>query len=177
MDRSAIPSSLKTTEVVNELLSEIPEIVDISTHVSQLWHGNLEENHDALPKDHIDMVEEPWIRESACVPSENMGEQMAAASRNDFSCPKGSWENKVEHSSEVPACLNNISREDMEIILLGTGSSQPSKYRNVSSIFINLFSRGSLLLDCGEGTLAQLKRRLSFNYLASSAVSLGFLKF
>ncbi|GMQ08573.1 hypothetical protein CsSME_00052241 [Camellia sinensis var. sinensis] len=47
----------------------------------------------------------------------------------------------------------------MEIVLLGTGSSQPSKYRNVSSIFINLFSKGSILLDCGEGTLGQLKRR------------------
>ncbi|XP_021300470.1 tRNAse Z TRZ4, mitochondrial-like [Herrania umbratica] len=39
------------------------------------------------------------------------------------------------------------------------GSSQPSKYRNVSSVYINLFSKGSLLLDCGEGTLGQLKRR------------------
>ncbi|KAH9612129.1 hypothetical protein KSS87_002609 [Heliosperma pusillum] len=57
------------------------------------------------------------------------------------------------------SCSENISREDMEIVLLGTGSSQPSKYRNVSSIFINLFSKGGLLLDCGEGTLGQLKRR------------------
>ena len=59
----------------------------------------------------------------------------------------------------LPSCLENICREDMEIVLLGTGSSQPSKYRNVSSIYINLFSKGSLLLDCGEGTLGQLKRR------------------
>ncbi|KAI3948817.1 hypothetical protein MKX01_022231 [Papaver californicum] len=47
----------------------------------------------------------------------------------------------------------------MEIVFLGTGSSQPSKHRNVSSIFINLFSKGSLLIDCGEGTLGQLRRR------------------
>ncbi|KAL9232104.1 hypothetical protein vseg_007247 [Gypsophila vaccaria] len=59
----------------------------------------------------------------------------------------------------LPSCLENITREDMEFVLLGTGSSQPSKYRNVSSIFINLFSKGSMLLDCGEGTLGQLKRR------------------
>ncbi|KAH9618548.1 hypothetical protein KSS87_006548 [Heliosperma pusillum] len=59
----------------------------------------------------------------------------------------------------LPSCLENITREDMEIVLLGTGSSQPSKYRNVSSTFINLFSKGSLLFDCGEGTLGQLKRR------------------
>ncbi|XVF24938.1 hypothetical protein REPUB_Repub13aG0170700 [Reevesia pubescens] len=59
----------------------------------------------------------------------------------------------------LPSCLENIRRDDLEIVLLGTGSSQPSKYRNVSSIYINLFSKGSLLLDCGEGTLGQLKRR------------------
>ncbi|KAK9682402.1 hypothetical protein RND81_10G071500 [Saponaria officinalis] len=59
----------------------------------------------------------------------------------------------------LPSCFENVTREDMEIVLLGTGSSQPSKYRNVSSIFINLFSKGSMLFDCGEGTLGQLKRR------------------
>lgn len=59
----------------------------------------------------------------------------------------------------VPSCLENIRRDDLEIVLLGTGSSQPSKYRNVSSIYINLFLKGSMLLDCGEGTLGQLKRR------------------
>ncbi|KAG9143324.1 hypothetical protein Leryth_018599 [Lithospermum erythrorhizon] len=61
--------------------------------------------------------------------------------------------------SYLPNCLEDISREDMEIVLLGTGSSQPSKYRNVSSIFINLFSKGTVLFDCGEGSLGQLKRR------------------
>ncbi|KAL8170576.1 hypothetical protein V2J09_022380 [Rumex salicifolius] len=65
----------------------------------------------------------------------------------------------MEEPDDLPECLKNITREDMEITLLGTGSSQPSKYRNVSSIFINLFSKGTLLFDSGEGTLAQLKRR------------------
>ncbi|XP_022953731.1 tRNase Z TRZ3, mitochondrial [Cucurbita moschata] len=63
------------------------------------------------------------------------------------------------NENNVPSCLENIRRDDLEIVLLGTGSSQPSKYRNVSSIYINLFSKGSMLLDCGEGTLGQLKRR------------------
>ncbi|KAK9681702.1 hypothetical protein RND81_10G021400 [Saponaria officinalis] len=67
--------------------------------------------------------------------------------------------NADSSQSMLPSCLENITKEDMEIVLLGTGSSQPSKYRNVSSIFINLFSKGGLLLDCGEGTLGQLKRR------------------
>ncbi|KAE8674119.1 lissencephaly-1-like protein [Hibiscus syriacus] len=59
----------------------------------------------------------------------------------------------------LPSCLENVRRDDLEIVLLGTGSSQPSKYRNVSSVYINLFFKGSLLLDCGEGTLGKLKRR------------------
>ncbi|KAK6163418.1 hypothetical protein DH2020_000282 [Rehmannia glutinosa] len=61
--------------------------------------------------------------------------------------------------SALPDCMEGINREVMEIVILGTGSSQPSMYRNVSSVFLNLFSKGSLLLDCGEATLGQLKRR------------------
>jgi ribonuclease Z len=55
--------------------------------------------------------------------------------------------------------VENATREDLEITFLGTGSSQPSKYRNVSSIYLNMFAQGGMLLDCGEGTLGQLKRR------------------
>ncbi|KAL3528718.1 hypothetical protein ACH5RR_008040 [Cinchona calisaya] len=63
------------------------------------------------------------------------------------------------HNNELPDSLEGVTREDLEIVLLGTGSSQPSKYRNVSSILLNFFSKGSMLFDCGEGTLGQLKRR------------------
>ncbi|XP_015165885.1 zinc phosphodiesterase ELAC protein 2-like [Solanum tuberosum] len=69
----------------------------------------------------------------------------------------------------VPKCLENVQRDDLEIVFLGTGSSLPSKYRNVSSIYVNLFSKGGLLLDCGEGTLAQLKRRYGIS-VADSVV-------
>ncbi|XP_027342584.1 tRNAse Z TRZ4, mitochondrial isoform X2 [Abrus precatorius] len=114
LDRSCIPTTMASSEIIDELLSEIPEVVEAAKHVSQLWK---ECNHKM-------MIEEPWL------------------------CADG-----------IPACLENIRRDDLEIVLLGTGSSQPSKYRNVSSIYINLFSKGSMLLDCGEGTLGQLKRR------------------
>ncbi|KAJ6700796.1 TRNASE Z TRZ4 MITOCHONDRIAL [Salix koriyanagi] len=82
-------------QIINELLSEIPEIVDAAQHVREFWSG------------------------------------------------PGGLEADI-----------NVFQGDK-----GTGSSQPSKYRNVTSIYINLFSKGSLLLDCGEGTLGQLKRR------------------
>ncbi|GER52685.1 tRNAse Z3 [Striga asiatica] len=119
LDRSCIPSPSATSSIINELLTEIPEVKEASKQVSHIW-SNKKDFHS----NDNSLTEEPWMDESS-----------------------------------LPSCLENISREEVEIVLLGTGSSQPSKYRNVSSIFINLFSRGSLLLDCGEGTLGQLKRR------------------
>ncbi|TKY48187.1 Zinc phosphodiesterase ELAC protein 2 [Spatholobus suberectus] len=125
LDKSSIPSMVASSEIIDELLSEIPEVVEAVQHVSQLWQESSQTKEDLTPvADYRMMIEEPWL------------------------CSNG-----------IPACLENIRRDDLEIVLLGTGSSQPSKYRNVSSIYINLFSKGGLLLDCGEGTLGQLKRR------------------
>ena len=54
-----------------------------------------------------------------------------------------------------------IPGSDAEIIALGTGSSLPSCYRNVSGTLLRVPGSGSYLLDAGEGTLGQLKRVLS----------------
>ncbi|KAF8543218.1 beta-lactamase-like protein [Trichophaea hybrida] len=50
---------------------------------------------------------------------------------------------------------------DIEIFTLGTGSSLPSRHRNVSSTLVRIPGVGNILLDCGEGTLGQLKRLFS----------------
>ncbi|KAG9457534.1 hypothetical protein H6P81_002042 [Aristolochia fimbriata] len=150
LDKSGIPSALTSSDIVTELYAEIPEIGNISRQVSQFWKAS--QNADDMTtckEENVTMVEEPWMSEAICIDSSNEGTFDASGVQSEQS---GS-------ESELPSCLENISREDMEIVLLGTGSSQPSKYRNVSSVYINLFSKGSLLLDCGEGTLAQLKRR------------------
>ncbi|KAL6559908.1 tRNAse Z trz4, mitochondrial [Orobanche gracilis] len=120
IDKSGVPTLSSPSEIIEELLSEIPEIEDASVQVSRIWL----DDKSTYKENSSSAEEQPWSEGSA-----------------------------------IPSCLENITREDLEIVLLGTGSSQPSKYRNVSSIFINLFSKGSLLLDCGEGTLGQLKRR------------------
>jgi len=44
----------------------------------------------------------------------------------------------------------------MEITILGTSASTPTKERNVSAIFMSYKAEG-LLLDCGEGTQRQMK--------------------
>ncbi|XP_058074262.1 tRNase Z TRZ3, mitochondrial-like isoform X2 [Magnolia sinica] len=161
LDRSGIPSLQSPTEIVNELLLEIPEIEDASKHVSQFWHGSENVKQTVPPThDHLIMIEEPWMHVDTCISDKGSATQATNASQEEISHLNGSTTSNVKNGSDIPSCLENISREDMEIVLLGTGSSQPSKYRNVSSIYVNLFSKGSLLLDCGEGTLAQLKRRL-----------------
>lgn len=49
--------------------------------------------------------------------------------------------------------------DDIVVTTLGTGSAIPSKYRNVSATHIDVPGLGGILLDCGEGTLGQLRRR------------------
>ena len=47
---------------------------------------------------------------------------------------------------------------DAEILFLGTGSSAPAKYRNVTGIVLDQKAKGSVFVDTGEGTLGQLVR-------------------
>ncbi|KAJ7173690.1 hypothetical protein C8R46DRAFT_1083687 [Mycena filopes] len=47
---------------------------------------------------------------------------------------------------------------DVAVIPLGTASAVPTSSRNVSSTLIRVPSRGSILLDAGEGTYGQLAR-------------------
>ena len=55
-----------------------------------------------------------------------------------------------------PPTLPVLTPDDALITFLGTGASNPSKYRNVSGILLQTPTSGNLMLDCGEGTLAQL---------------------
>ncbi|KAI8060489.1 beta-lactamase-like protein [Gongronella butleri] len=52
----------------------------------------------------------------------------------------------------------DFAGHDVRVITLGTGSSVPSKYRNVSATLVKIPSYGSILLDAGEGTYGQMLR-------------------
>lgn len=54
---------------------------------------------------------------------------------------------------------------DVEFIILGTGSSHPGKYRNVSGTLVRIPGWGCLLLDAGEGTMNTLRRMFPQNEL------------
>ncbi|KIV97065.1 hypothetical protein PV10_00862 [Exophiala mesophila] len=64
----------------------------------------------------------------------------------------------VDQSPEI-AHVHQAGLTEPEIITLGTGSSLPSKYRNVSAVMLRMpADMGNYLFDCGEGTLGQLRR-------------------
>ncbi|XP_062230438.1 tRNase Z TRZ3, mitochondrial-like [Phragmites australis] len=152
LDRASIPSLFTYKDIVEELLSEIPEVREVPEQVHKFWQNNVDNKNTLPPVGNLMlMVEEPWI-------SQNSG-------KLDDGIPSQEivWRKHPKDNQQIPCCVENATREDMEITFLGTGSSQPSKYRNVSSIYINLFSKGGILLDCGEGTLGQLKRRFGVN--------------
>ena len=57
-------------------------------------------------------------------------------------------------------------------IILGSGSAIPSKYRNVSSIFLDFTGYGTVLLDAGEGSYGQLFRALGPEALQKAILNL-----
>lgn len=64
-------------------------------------------------------------------------------------------------SDAISKWVSAVPGEDVEITTLGTGSALPSKYRNVSATLLRVPGWGSMLFDCGENTLGQLKRAFS----------------
>mmetsp|Transcript_3023 Transcript_3023/g.7548 ORF Transcript_3023/g.7548 Transcript_3023/m.7548 type:complete len:538 (-) Transcript_3023:299-1912(-) len=80
---------------------------------------------------------------------------------------------QLEHAP--PASIANIPRDECEITLLGTGSSMPSKYRNVTGIHVNLFQRGGMMLDCGEDTYGQMVRRFGFDAAREAVAKLKLI--
>ncbi|KAH9301436.1 hypothetical protein KI387_013019 [Taxus chinensis] len=166
LDQSSVPSLPTASDLIDELLSEIPEIVDASKQIFQLWNSvpaEQNENPEHIEPQASAFVEEPWIAEGTIISESefNVTSNGDAQKESQFKLPVRV--NCCKSTEEIPKCLDGRSRDEMEIVFLGTGSAQPSKYRNVSSIFINLFRHGGILLDCGEGTLAQLKRRFGLS--------------
>lgn len=62
----------------------------------------------------------------------------------------------------IEATEADIPNRDTEVISLGTGSSLPSKYRNVSATLVRIPGVGSYLFDAGESTLGQIRRMYGF---------------
>ncbi|KAF9909274.1 Zinc phosphodiesterase ELAC protein 2 [Linnemannia zychae] len=61
--------------------------------------------------------------------------------------------------------------KDVVLTALGTGSSHPSKYRNVSATLVETQKHGSFLLDTGEGTYGQMFRQFGGFRLSADQAS------
>jgi len=60
--------------------------------------------------------------------------------------------------SQSPPKMEEFPGSDVEVYTLGTGSSVPSRYRNVTATLVTIPNNCSILFDCGEGTVGQMKR-------------------
>jgi len=56
------------------------------------------------------------------------------------------------------ALVRELGRDELEMVFLGTGAAIPAKYRNVSGIYVNLFARGGIMLDCGAPSAHAVSR-------------------
>ncbi|KAJ5490796.1 hypothetical protein N7539_002363 [Penicillium diatomitis] len=65
---------------------------------------------------------------------------------------------KPAFQKQLAAMRRDLPGADAEVTALGTGSSSPSKYRNVSATLLHVPGYGYYLLDCGENTLGQIRR-------------------
>ena len=94
----------------------------------------------------------------SAVPPLNTAEVLKVTPPNVLKLAKDA-KSEIE-SAEVQRQYQNqgLPSPEAEMIALGTGSSTPSKYRNVSGTLLRVPQVGSYLLDCGENTLGQLSR-------------------
>ncbi|GAB1199227.1 hypothetical protein APSETT444_008573 [Aspergillus pseudonomiae] len=125
------------------------------THGSEVTMKNVQNSpFEAIePGLIIDMEPNFGINRSEVVPRFNAIE---AVRRMPVAVQKPSQ--KEEFEEKLRQFRKDLPGADAEIITLGTGSSSPSKYRNVSSTLVHVPGYGYYLLDCGENTLGQLKR-------------------
>lgn len=58
----------------------------------------------------------------------------------------------------TPSCISSLPPGNAAVRFFGTGAAIPGKHRNVSSLMIDMFERGGVMMDCGEGTWGQMVR-------------------
>ncbi|KAJ7558868.1 hypothetical protein O6H91_04G059400 [Diphasiastrum complanatum] len=167
LDQTSVPEEFSIKEIQDSLAAELPEVIHASKEIGQLWNalhersGYCDMSHEAtkvrmgIPEG-VNILEDIAMTDFRSKDTGTLHTSHEADATDGVHVPSIS---NLQSSGHVPDSLNKIDRKKLEIVFLGTGSSQPSKYRNVSAIYLHLFDCGGLLLDCGEGTYAQLKRR------------------
>lgn len=91
------------------------------------------------------------------VPPSDADAQFACLGETD----QQAWETYVSEANRVCTVppTGSSKADHLEFTTLGTGSSMPSKYRNVLSTLVHVPGEGYILLDAGESTYGLLARR------------------
>ncbi|KAJ1724748.1 hypothetical protein LPJ53_001031 [Coemansia erecta] len=98
------------------------------------------------------------------------GEQQSATNGSNGSC-------NVTTASAVT--VTNCNSDELIVCPIGTGSSVPSIYRNVSANIISVNGYGGIVLDCGESTVSLLKRFLGYpkRNIHNTRINLSYTEF
>ncbi|CAM6040517.1 unnamed protein product [Sphagnum compactum] len=105
--------------------------------------------------------------------------QLAAASvrknlllHNKKETARKSLSNNEWHDQKAASAVS-ATRADFELLFLGTGSAEPSKFRGSSGILLQTgLGESSMLFDAGEGVLGQLIRKFGIGKLSAVLMSL-----
>lgn len=106
------------------------------------------------------------ISEEAVVPILNTALLLRESSQDVLKLSQAARQEINSPTIQAKTLSQDLPSPDAEIICLGTGSSMPSQYRNVSATLLRVPGCGSYLMDCGENTLGQLKRMYTAPQLA-----------
>ena len=139
-----------------------PEAADATEWSATVVRGENLTRFALVPLDSVGLDPPPTPRPAARGPARTGGSAREAAGTTEQKngAPlRDSRETRDETETEtVPSAFAGFKRGDFELAFLGTGSSAPAKYRNVSGIFFDSRRFGTAFLDCGEGSFGQMLR-------------------
>ncbi|KAJ2034060.1 hypothetical protein GGI01_000236 [Coemansia sp. RSA 376] len=133
----SVPSSLAVFEVEPRANLDTSKVRSVLTPEEMLEHAN-----SAQPTSDVVAV--------TMTTSDNDAEPVAMA------------ESCAADQDDVNGCSHQNEQSTSELIVcpIGTGSSVPGIYRNVSANIVSVEGYGGIVLDCGESTVSLLKRFL-----------------
>lgn len=93
------------------------------------------------------------------VPLSEMTQRLSTHATEQAAEAWAAYEAAVQQAHRAPMAQETLPGDELTFTTLGTGSSSPSKYRNVLSTLVHIPDVGYILLDAGESTYFQLARR------------------
>ncbi|EGG24829.1 hypothetical protein DFA_03074 [Cavenderia fasciculata] len=76
---------------------------------------------------------------------------------------------------QVEKMIEGLSRQELEIVFLGTGCSQSSEYRDETCIYLDLFEKGGIMMDVGGGSYSQMFRKYGEEVTTKKLAALRFI--